>query len=131
MCALARGLKPHVRLSPPPARAACTGGRQIGLQRLQRRIERAAQRADGGGGAALHLLGLLRVLEQMLERGGKLLRAGNEPEALVALQNLVGFGEIEGMRATQDAGTELDGLDRICPPCSISEPPMKDSGASL
>ena len=98
----------------------CRGGQsllrwQIGLERLQRYFERAAQRADGRGGAALHLFGFFRIFEKLLERGRKLLRAGNEAAAFVALQNRVGLGKIEGMRAAQDARAELDGFDWVLP----------------
>ena len=88
---------------------------KVRFERFDGFFERAAERADGRRGPAFHLGGLGRIVEQRLQSSRHFIRAAHEPKPLVALQNGVGFGEIEGVRSAQNPGAELDRLDRVLP----------------
>ena len=88
---------------------------KIGLERFQRFLKRAAQRAYGRRRLAFHLGSFGRVFEQRPQRSRHFVRSPNEPKPFVALQNRISFGEVECVRPAQNSGAELDRLDRVLP----------------
>ncbi len=88
---------------------------QIGVERLQGAFERAAERLDrrarGLGDAGAHV----RLRQHGAESGGELARVGDQFGAMRVVERRVDIGKIPDMRAVQDGGAELGGLDRILP----------------
>ena len=88
---------------------------QIGLERRERALERAAEPLDGLArrtGDRRALLGVGEPARRCAPRAG---RRRDQLGAARGVERVVDLGEIPDMRAMQDGGAELDRLDRILP----------------